>query len=223
MTLKALILAVVLSVASSAPAAKVLITYTGTVSDAFDTSGEFGVPNSDLSGLPYKAVFKLSPKPGTFIYNDGVFGITSGSGATNPLTATLYINGLSHFFTQEGVASLTNGSGLGSEDRVLHLVRLSIDPFNGFIFQTIFSSDHDFVASSDYAHSLNYSVQPGDGVDGMFGIKGKDGPTGGFLSPETVTITSFVPEPGAWAMMIAGFGLVGGMLRYKKSALKARV
>ena len=223
MKLKALILAVVLGIGSSAPAAKVLITYTGTVSDAFDTSGEFGVPNSDLSGLPYKVVFKLSPKPGTFIYNDGVFGITSGSGATNPLTATLYINGLSHFFTQEGVASLTNGSGLGSEDRVLHLVRLGIDPFNGFIFQTIFSSDHDFVSSSDYAHSLNYSVQPGDTVDGMFGIRGKDGPTGGFLSPETITITSFVPEPAAWAMMIAGFGLVGGMLRYKKNAVKARV
>jgi hypothetical protein len=57
----------------------------------------------------------------------------------------------------------------------------------------------------------------------MFGIKGKDGPTGGFLSPETVTITSFVPEPAAWAMMIAGFGLVGGMLRHKKSALQLRV
>jgi len=80
MTLKALILAVVLSVASSAPAAKVLITYTGTVSDAFDTSGEFGVPNSDLSGLPYKAVFKLSPKPGTFIYNDGVLGSRAAPG-----------------------------------------------------------------------------------------------------------------------------------------------
>jgi len=223
MKLKALILAVVLGVASPAPAAKVLITYTGTVSDAFDTSGEFGVPNSDLSGLPYKVVFKLSPKPGTFIYNDGVFGITSGSGATNPLTATLYINGLSHFFTQEGVASLTNGSGLGSEDRVLHLVRPSVDPGNGFIFQTIFSSDHDFVSSSDYAHSLNYSVQPGDTVDGMFGIRGKDGPTGGFLSPEMITITSFVPEPATWAMMIAGFGLMGVALRRRAAVSKVRL
>ena len=130
MTLKALILAAVLSLASSAPAAKVLITYTGTVSDAFDSSGEFGVPNSDLSGLPYKVVFKLSPKPGTFIYNDGVFAITSGSGATNPLTATLYINGLSHFFTQEGVASLTNGSGLGSFPLITTLFHQPIMPIH---------------------------------------------------------------------------------------------
>jgi hypothetical protein len=31
--------------------------------------------------------------------------------------------------------------------------------------------------------------------------------------------SNFVPEPATWAMMIAGFGMVGGALRRRRTAL----
>jgi len=33
------------------------------------------------------------------------------------------------------------------------------------------------------------------------------------FAPDNATMTASIPEPGTWAMMIAGFGLVGGLLR----------
>lgn len=37
---------------------------------------------------------------------------------------------------------------------------------------------------------------------------------------DTATITAPVPEPATWAMMIAGFGLVGGAMRYRRGSAK---
>lgn len=46
----------------------------------------------------------------------------------------------------------------------------------------------------------------------------KDGNRVGEASPRHVVIQpgTYVPEPGAWAMMIAGFGLVGSALRRRR-------
>jgi hypothetical protein len=37
--------------------------------------------------------------------------------------------------------------------------------------------------------------------------------------PDDVTVTATVPEPGSWAMLIAGFGLVGATLRRRRTVL----
>ena len=36
-------------------------------------------------------------------------------------------------------------------------------------------------------------------------------------------IAGGVPEPATWAMMILGFGLIGGALRQRQAATKVRV
>ena len=40
-----------------------------------------------------------------------------------------------------------------------------------------------------------------------------------FSLPSNITITSSVPEPATWAMMIAGFGLVGGTMRRRSTKI----
>lgn len=48
----------------------------------------------------------------------------------------------------------------------------------------------------------------------------------GFSSSATLAIppaTSAVPEPASWALMIGGFGIVGGSLRRRKSKVATRV
>jgi hypothetical protein len=38
----------------------------------------------------------------------------------------------------------------------------------------------------------------------------------------TMTVTQSVPEPATWAMMILGFGAIGGMMRRKRGTITAR-
>jgi hypothetical protein len=38
------------------------------------------------------------------------------------------------------------------------------------------------------------------------------------ISPETIVPSSAVPEPASWAMMLGGFGLIGGALRRRSIA-----
>lgn len=45
--------------------------------------------------------------------------------------------------------------------------------------------------------------------------------SGGGFEFDNVTLAAAVPEPATWAMMIGGFGLVGGAMRRRKAALAA--
>jgi hypothetical protein len=58
------------------------------------------------------------------------------------------------------------------------------------------------------------------GTTGTLSFIGSGGPPGGFASNEVgidglsiAQINSAVPEPATWAMMIGGFGMVGGAMR----------
>jgi hypothetical protein len=45
-------------------------------------------------------------------------------------------------------------------------------------------------------------------------------PTRGFAKFEPAAAVSAVPEPATWAMMIGGFGMVGGSLRSRRRQTK---
>lgn len=76
----------------------------------------------------------------------------------------------------------------------------------GWVFGEI-DADGNTFNITDYAAGYNQISQDGgatwmaSGVDRTF---------------RTWVDTSFVPEPASWAMMIAGFGLVGGVLRRQR-------
>jgi hypothetical protein len=61
-------------------------------------------------------------------------------------------------------------------------------------------------------------------LDGMFNsldMTGLSNPQGGFFTPGSgalppVTLPPSIPEPASWAMLIAGFGLVGAALRRRR-------
>jgi len=223
MKLKAVILAGVLSLASSAPAATFLITYTGTISKGFDGTGLFGTRGADLAGLPYKAVYTLTdPKPGAAIFNDGHVGQTHGTFNTNPLTATLTIKGAIQSLDQSGRAYQRNGLNSSEPDEIRHEVLNNFGDDSDLLFHSIVGGN--IVSSSDYRQPLSYTVRPGDSASGAFGFFTifNTRLAVGELAPTTVTIARVVPEPATWAMMIAGFGLVGATMRRRIAVLKAR-
>ena len=225
MKLKIVALAAAMSIASAAPAATYLITYTGTVWQGY-SNGVFGT--FDLTGLSYKAIYTwVYPKPGASVLFDGNERQTFGLGATNPLTGVLTINGTQYSFNQGGVVYQYNAtsSNPGFRDTLAHIATNQSGPDGegNYLDHQISSASLDFLPTSSFLTSLNYVPQPGDYALGQFAIYTEGGASAfGNLTFATATIAQVVPEPAAWAMMIAGFGLVGGMLRYKKNAVKAR-
>lgn len=80
-----------------------------------------------------------------------------------------------------------------------------------------------FTESNLYGNGSNslFNINPGDLTGNILLVAASfdnDHHTDGFkLSSLTVnTVTSAVPEPATWAMMIGGFGLIGGAMRRRR-------
>ena len=63
---------------------------------------------------------------------------------------------------------------------------------------------------------LDNYVQFGNGLFGLTDKKGKVGATFTLLSNSAPGGAGGVPEPANWAMMIAGFGMIGGAMRSRR-------
>ncbi|MCW5760264.1 MAG: PEP-CTERM sorting domain-containing protein [Phenylobacterium sp.] len=74
--------------------------------------------------------------------------------------------------------------------------------------------------------TFSYALSPGDyfvrinrQIGGEFLLSGPGSASGGYTTTADFAITdAAVPEPAAWALLIAGFGLAGGALRRRPSA-----
>lgn len=103
--------------------------------------------------------------------------------------------------------------------------RVDSGQFDGVTFSTTLNQGGLFLGFLDAATNFNNRIQ-------LFGPQLFSGttaspqfltgtfllsdipPNGAALQPNyRVTVTNAVPEPATWAMMIAGFGLVGGAMR----------
>jgi PEP-CTERM motif len=222
-------------------AATVVITYQGIVDSGFDITGVFGQAGQDLTGLSYTSVYTLTePTTGAIVNNDGTTGSTYGGtnyGVASPLSATLTINGVTKSVAGSyiGIAQQVDGlPSLNDFDLVFHEAQdqtnTPIEESNNLIYDVIRSDVYSFVNSSNYLDSLTYSVQAGDTASGAFLFYSSDLLNGvtpvyaaGSLTPQTVNIAAFspsttVPEPETWAMMIAGFGLLGVATRRRRNA-----
>lgn len=230
---------------STAQAATFLITYTGTISGGYDETGVFGTARTDLTGQSYVAVYTLtSPTPGATVENDGTRGLIVGgsqTGSQSPLLGRLTIAGTT---VQAGSSSggalqldgFPNGTGY---DHVFHDVRDYSDDgiltTENLFHNNIASFVNNVVSSSDFTGSLDYRVQAGDlnfgyaeilsftsGTDRRFG-QNRVRYAYASLVPDSVAIVPMVagavPEPATWAVLIIGFGAVGGSMRMRRAKL----
>jgi hypothetical protein len=101
-----------------------------------------------------------------------------------------------------------------------------------FLDSGVFSYDYDDVywGESAYtfqadagAHHISLSFSPSNNLTGGFvGFLGND--SSGFewdadIGATKVAETSAAPEPASWAMMLGGFGLVGGAMRARRKSV----
>jgi PEP-CTERM motif len=231
-------------VPASAQAATVVITYSGVILEGLDVTGVFGTAGQNLTGIGYTSVYTLTDSvPDVIINDDGsAASIYGGSnyGVATPVSVTLTINGITQSVGGNYIGIAAQGDGLpalSSYDIVFHEAQDyttdTITETNNLVYNVIQSYNNNFVFSSSYLDVLNYNVQNNDSATGAFqfftgSVSNGIGPVNayGTLTPQTINIaasvTSAVPEPTTWAMMFAGFGLVGFASRRSKVTARVR-
>jgi PEP-CTERM motif len=214
--------------ASTAPARAeiVTVTYNGVVASGNDPVGFFHA-GDNLAGVPYKAVYVFDTSLGE-IFNSPTWNYALGGtffGSPSPaLSATLTINNVSLAFTPNLYGFVQGISDTAS--LIQHEVkRLSSDgplsEYANLIHRLYRFNDNLYPASltGPFSHTVDFR----DDVFAIVQIEYRN-PANGLYSafvhanfaPTSVTISSGVPEPSTWAMMIIGFAAVG-FIAYRKA------
>jgi hypothetical protein len=140
------------------------------------------------------------------VYNGGVANVQAPTGwQTSGIDSLFYLN----VRDNDGVQFLAQNPGMG----------LSLDggtqgvvyKNGGQLNQTI-GSWQSLFSSNAYVTGLSFGAGSGFG-SGYVGYIDNVGVTVGGNTTVTNFEVAAVPEPASWAMMISGFGLVGGAMR----------
>jgi hypothetical protein len=222
-----------LAVAQPAAAAIITVTVTGTVHDGFDQSGMFGAANTDLAGAIFSVVEYFDTTKGQLVLggsggtSDALAGGFAFNGLPSPGSATVTINGMSALVSGNAIGLLqsrtvgTKGFStvtqvdIGDHVTTENGLGLQLSPGTPLHFLNGWHSDcpvADDCRGSFYFTQYAYTTNPGV-------------PSGGYiyqnlgtfeLDTFDVSVSGAVPEPATWAMMIAGFGLVGWAMRRRE-------
>ena len=222
------------------------VTYTGVVASGTDVTGVFGAPG-DLSGAPFTATFRFDLNPalctGDSIGVDCIGGTYNGDASPN-LQAQLQVGGTTVTFVGDGLGEIrgfnnlslglnpfseqaqsathVDSTPIGDDLQIaVDVLTLSAYGFNGELPATVGApfaadlSDEQVNASFSIEDEI-YDPQTGDSVASAFAY--------GQLRPTslTETVEAAVPEPSAWALMLAGVGAVGGLIRRRRGMILAR-
>lgn len=236
-------LALLAAVAGTVPAAAVVkvVTFTGVLEGGKDSTGVLGTAGADLTGLSYIATFTYDTAGrwrfasatedrivGGVVYNNGV-------GYPDPfIDSSITISGKTrqiktefsaYYSTSTDYASLVSEGGLYTDDDGNYN-----SPYGHYRYADYVSLEAlvgPFPASLDsnepvHATSLRGRFELKDPlVDSndpiVYGYLTSSGPGTTFSVGDPAADT--VPEPASWAMFIAGFGLIGGVLRTRRPAV----
>ncbi len=222
-----LVLAGIVAVALATPAAAVemIATYKGTVRSSNDGLKLFGDAES-LIGYEYTATYSYD--------TDKIIQPAGESDSSifkvGPMTWSFLVNDV----TLAGSSSLLIGyidrapaSGIPGTtptyDRVYHQSAFADVSGVGTLFYTDVESYTRSIADGlDFGQTISYTPDVGDRTDGQFLVGGYgDGGTQLAMNVTSVdirpvAITSPVPEPASWMLMLTGFGAMGGVLRIRR-------
>jgi hypothetical protein len=236
------------ALASSADAGVLVTTYTGYVSNGVDNTGFWGLgAGADLAGHAFTAVYSLDDSvAGATVAFNSLSSQVYGYGASNPVTATLTINGVSWAF---GLTADADGwyyvynigeAGQGfthrasdSRSEVDHIAHRR-DQWTTVLDASLGGNGHTPV-SPDYRTSSAYVLGEVGNIYGSFSRfhssysteSGEGGTTydwygnlqGTSVSSIYTSDPVVVPEPMTWTLMIVGMGAAGAALRRRSAAV----
>lgn len=194
--------------AAPATANVVTLDFTGVATPSNQTTvGGFyngGTSGDGNTGINYGAAFSpnglaINSYNGANEPNPGVLFFLSGGAVTIDYAAG-FATGFSFFYASNSNASVTVWDGLGATGNMLGSINLA----NNFVSGCGYCQwDAGGLSFAGIAKSIDFA--------GGANFVGYDQITFGASTP-----TSAVPEPGTWALMLAGFGMTGGAMRYHR-------
>ena len=207
--------AVIVTLGCAAPAAATvtLYTYTGTIQYGFDQTGLFGT-NTDLVGLTFTAVFR----------RDDAMGTVSGYYGSNPIQASLTIDGGSAVTFGDSFGEQARGAnGYGSwfrhvaqDERASRISKLMIEVSGPGVGEYLLDGDyHAGTPGSFWNGSMrldDHVINPDTGEHVVRYAYAT-------LRPTSLNVTTPVPEPAAWALMLTGFFGAGASIRSRRRAV----
>lgn len=213
----AAVLIALFGLAAPASATVITVTYSGTIVSGTDQAGLFGTAGADLSGQKYSARYVFNTKLGTQESSAALNRLFGGNafGTTSPAVyTTLTIGGHSIDLNDFSNGELNYRRDGG---------RTIIDASDTVIGNSLSSAVITYQISNvvqiyagyflpGFADQFKYDTGPDDTTSGTVSISSYD-PTAQTSSVDTtvstvldtVTVTTAVPEPSTWALMVAGF------------------
>ena len=214
--------ALVLGGTTGAIAATQTLSFSGTLQNGYNqTGGPFGPANTDLTGKAYSVT--LSYDPSQFVTGD--FSINScGSAAstscyftfstTRTLSETITVNGITTTFVSTAGGFTLNSSG---NDRI----DFSFQGTSGLSLSGAFADGNSFFPNQSNVNNPIFSnfTDMNLSQQGTFNQNTNTFSLGANPSKLTANYTtmSAAPEPAAWVVMVAGFGMIGAALRRRRS------
>ena len=227
--------ATIITAATPGQAALFTHVYTGTVTYGYDYADIFKA-GPDLAGLTYTATYLIDDAKGTIseYSNDDGIGSSYSSSSTiyggtrygipdNPVSAKFTINGntvaiggsYDSNVNESNYNPIYNGSGAETAHAFVQDYNYDID--GNYV------SNYLYLAANrpndvDY-RPANFRIPQNFGPSYGFSYFGINDSVTGLQAYAALDVASFtssaaaVPEPASWAMMIGGFGIVGGALR----------
>jgi len=222
----------------------VTATWTGVVSSGTDDLGLFGDAGLDLTNVVFTATYVLNPAAGYYFSApdefDGEGGLAFTGGPSPVLSVQFTING--HTYSGDGsVAGIvfagihegtgqnefpaefeTAGAGMSGNFFMAVISDVFEYADRGYGNPSFANFDEDVSSSSSCGCENNFQYfDPNSDFGGEYleltntHLKIQND---GFVTPAP----SPTPEPASWALMVGGFGLVGGALRARRRSATIR-
>jgi hypothetical protein len=197
----------------STASAAITINHVGTVYSGSDTDGIFGDSGADLTGKDYRLTFSIETSElghytdtGSVPYDD-YEGNSASSFGTLTIDGNSYSLGGGYMYTfrQKNMTSM------------FYQVVTSMYGASGTHIYASAQTFNPMFSSLDQATSFSYSFTA-DEIDQRWSEVLWDAGNTHLTLRDTQISSGSVPEPAAWAMMVAGFGLAGTAMRRRKLA-----